>query len=249
MDYDKTEMPRAYDSGRSYSPEQLDRWLDVVTDSVRTLSVDMVLDLGCGTGRYSSALAERLDAHIVGLEPSAKMLVEAKKKSSSRVALVRGSGESLPLASESIDMVFMSMVFHHFKDANAAVRECRRVLRDGRFLCLRAGTIEQIDNYAYVPFFPESRPLLERSLNPRATIESVFTAARFVFDRHELVESEAAGSWPEYAERLVHRADSILVQLSDSEFEKGLRALRRYATTAAPVPVVEPVDFFVFRKV
>jgi SAM-dependent methyltransferase len=249
MDYDDTDMPRAYDSGRSYSPEQLGRWLEVVSKSVGRVSMKRILDLGCGTGRYSTALANGLDAHVIGLEPSAKMLAEAKKKSSMSVALVRGSGESLPLAGESIDMVFMSMVFHHFKDANAAVRECRRVLRDGKFVCLRAGTIEQIDNYAYVPFFPESRPLLERSRNPRATIESVFTAAGFVLDRHELVESEAAGSWPAYAERLVHRADSILVQLSDSEFEQGLQALRSYVQNAPTGSVGEPVDFFVFRAV
>jgi ubiquinone/menaquinone biosynthesis C-methylase UbiE len=80
MDYDKTDMARGYDSGRSYSPEQRDRWLDVISDSVGAISVRKVLDLGCGTGRFSQALANRLNVLVIGIEPSAKMLAEAKKK-------------------------------------------------------------------------------------------------------------------------------------------------------------------------
>ena len=49
---------------------------------------------------------------------------------------------------------------------------------------------------------------------------------------------------------LAFRADSILAQLSDQEFEKGLAAARQYATAAPPVePVNELVDFFVFRSI
>jgi ubiquinone/menaquinone biosynthesis C-methylase UbiE len=138
VDYDKTNMAAGYDRGRSYSPEQLGRWLEVVADSLGNASVRVILDLGCGTGRYSAGLSSRLNAHVIGIEPSEKMLSEAKRKSSSRVSLVRASGESLPLANETVEMVFLSMVFHHFTDAAAAIRECRRVLRRDRVACLRA---------------------------------------------------------------------------------------------------------------
>jgi len=144
-------------------------------------------------------------------------------------------------------MVFISMAFHHFEHPDRAAAECRRVLRRNGKLCLRAGTIEQIDNYAYVEFFPTSRPILNRSLRSQAFIESTFARAGFQLLRHELVPSEAAESWNAYAERLAYRADSILVQLSDREFEDGLASLCEYAKTAAPhAPVIEPVDFFVF---
>lgn len=249
MDYDKTNMAAGYDRGRSYSPEQLGRWLEVVADSLGNASVRVILDLGCGTGRYSAGLSSRLNAHVIGIEPSEKMLSEAKRKSSSRVSLVRASGESLPLANETVEMVFLSMVFHHFRDAAAAIRECRRVLRRDRVACLRAGTIEQIDNYAFVPFFPETRDMLERSLNRRAVIESTFVTAGFEPMRHELIQSEAARDWSDYAERLALRADSILAQLNDSHFQRGLEALRKHAATAALEPVVEPVDYFVFRAI
>jgi ubiquinone/menaquinone biosynthesis C-methylase UbiE len=247
MDYDKTEMPAAYDAGRSYAPGVLAHWLDVISQSVPKGSISEILDLGCGTGRYSNALADYYNADVVALDPSEKMLAEARRKASPRVRCDRASAEALPLRDASIDMIFISMAFHHFEHPDRAAAECRRVLRrDGR-LCLRAATIEEIENYAYVEFFPQSRPILNRSLQSKDFIESTFVRTGFKLVRHEPVPSEAAESWEEYAKKISHRADSILVQLPDREFETGLAALREHARTATPhQPVVEPVDFFVF---
>ncbi len=242
-------MPCGYDCGRGYRPEQLTRWLDVISRAIGDTAIATILDLGCGTGRYSGALAARFGAWVIGVEPSQKMLAEAIRKTAVGVSLIRGNAESLPLADESVDLVFISMVFHHFKDRAAAAQECRRVLRPGGRLCLRAGTLEQIENYAYVPFFPESRSLLEQHLVSRATIEETFAAAGLRLDRHGLVPSEAGANWSDYAERLAHRADSILIRLQDSDFARGLEAVRKRAEKAPFGAVVEPVDFFVFRAV
>jgi len=46
MNYDKTEMPAAYDAGRGYSPGVLAYWLDVISQSVPKGSVSEILDLG-----------------------------------------------------------------------------------------------------------------------------------------------------------------------------------------------------------
>ncbi len=250
MDYDKTNMPRGYDRGRGYTTAQLAHWLAVISRSVEKDRVGKILDLGCGTGRYSSALGERFGAFVLAVDPAEKMLLEARAKRRRELISARACGESLPLARASVDMVFMSMVFHHFNDPRRVVRECHRVLRRRGSVCLRAGTVEQVDNYAYVPFFPGTRLLLERTLNPWAFIQATFADGGLELVHHELVPSEAANNWVEYAERLGYRADSILVQLPDREFEQGLEAVRSYAEAAPPhEPVVEPVDFFVFRSV
>ena len=240
-------MPAGYDAGRGYSPGVLAHWLEIISQSVPKGSVSRILDLGCGTGRYSNALADYFEASVVGIDPSEKMLAQARRKASARVRYERASGEAIPLGDASVDMVFISMAFHHFEHPDRAAAECRRVLRQNGTVCLRAGTMERIEDYAYVPFFPGSRSILNRVLQSQAFIESIFARARFKLVRHELVPSEAAESWNAYAERLAYRADSILVQLSDREFESGLAALREHAKTAPPdEPVTEPVDFFVF---
>jgi len=246
MNYDKTNIPAAYDAGRGYSPKVLTGWLDVVSRLVPKEAVSEILDIGCGTGRYSAALAAHFDARVVAVDPSEKMLAEARKKVSERVRYERAFAESLPLPDASVDMVFMSMVFHHFDDPDQAVRECRRVLRRSGAVCLRAATIDRIGTYPYVPFFPRSRAILNDVLQSQAIIETIFVNAGFHLVCHRLVRSEVASNLHAYAEKLAFGADSILVQLSDQEFQTGLVALRQHAATAPQEPVIELVDFFVF---
>jgi ubiquinone/menaquinone biosynthesis C-methylase UbiE len=248
MDYDQTTMPSAYDAGRGYAPEVLEFWLSTIAAPLAGDHIADILDLGCGTGRYSAALAAHFGAQVVGVEPSEKMLAEARRKGGHNVRFLRGSGEAVPLADASVDMVFMSMVFHHFDSPQEVVRQCRRVLRRGGVACLRAGATDWIDRYPYVPFFPDTRALLNKDLRSVAFIENTFEIEGFRRTHHEIVRSTVAASWSEYAEKLALRADSILIQLNDEAFGDGLADLRDHARRAPPnEPVIEPVDFFVFR--
>lgn len=249
MDYDKTKMPSAYDTGRAYDPATLAMWLSTI-GSAAPDRVSCILDLGCGTGRYSSALADHFDANVIAVDPSQAMLMEARKKVGPRVRLERASAESLPLADESVDVVFLSMVFHHFVDRARAAHEIHRVLRVGGRVLMRAGTTDMIATYPYVPFFPSSAAILAKDLQAEVEIEEIFTNAGFIRTIHKLVESRVAANWREYVAKLGYRADSILVQLSDEEFAQGMAALHRHAATRPPdEPVIERVDFFGFECV
>jgi SAM-dependent methyltransferase len=250
VDYDATPMPAVYDAGRGYSPEVLGIWLAAIARVAGAERlIEDILDLGCGTGRYSGPLAEHFGASVVAIDPSEQMLAQARRKNISRVRYLRGSGEALPLPDASVDMIFMSMVFHHFTARDQVALECHRVLRAQGVAVLRAGVTNRIDDYPYVPFFPRTRDLIARSLTSLASVRQTFKDAGFALEAHELVMSETAASWPDYAERVALRADSILIQLADDEFAEGLAALRTYAATgSASGTVVEPTDLFAFRK-
>ncbi len=97
MDYDKTNIAAVYDSGRSYSPEILQLWLDLLSTYVPKDGVSRIIDLGCGTGRYSEPLSVHFRADVIGIDPSEKMLEEARKKGSrSTVIFKQASGENCP---------------------------------------------------------------------------------------------------------------------------------------------------------
>ena len=137
MDYDSTDIPAVYDRGRDHGPEVLLLWMNFVAARVGSQRLNTILDLGCGTGRFSESLAAHFEAEVVGIDPSEKMLDQARRKQRDRrVRYQVGCGEAIPLPNDSVDLIFMSMSFHHFKDQMLAARECRRVLRDGGKLAL-----------------------------------------------------------------------------------------------------------------
>jgi ubiquinone/menaquinone biosynthesis C-methylase UbiE len=248
MDYDATDIATTYDRGRSHGPEVLDLWMSTVLSYVEGRVLKTILDLGCGTGRFSEALAARFDAEVIGVDPSTKMLEQAKRQQlDSRVRYQLGRGEAIPLPDNSVDLIFMSMVFHHFDSPTLAARECRRVLREEGIVFLRAGTYERISSYPYVDFFPTSRPILERVLPTAAFTRESFEAAGFRTLEVEVVTQQIAPSLECYAEKLSAEADSVLASLSRSDFESGMEALRSRAARVDGQAVFEPIDVFVFQ--
>lgn len=248
MDYDSTNIPIGYDRGRDHGPEVTQLWMDVVASCVGKQRLNTILDLGCGTGRFSESLADHFDAEVVGIDPSEKMLKQAQRKlRDHRVRYQPGCGEAIPLPDDSVDLVFMSMTFHHFRDQVLAARECRRVLRDGATALLRTGSRERIPSYPYVEFFPESVPIMEDCLPTGAFVQEVFESAGFSMVSSDVIIQQIAPDYETYVEKVSAGADSVLAQLSPADFRAGIEAMRVYATSAGNKPVVEPIDVFVFR--
>lgn len=245
-DYDLTNIPAGYDRARDHGPEVLDLWMRTVAENVEGRSVRHVLDLGCGTGRFTEGLAARFDAEVIGLDPSSKMLEIARgKQRDPRVRYELGRAEAIPLSAGSVDLVFMSMSLHHFADPSAAARECRRVLSPKGSVMLRTGTREQSSSYPYSPFFPSSVPLMEKTLPSHADVRATFAPAGLDVTAWRVVPQTIAPDWTAYAAKLEAGGDSILARLSREDFEGGLAALRRYAEAEGQMPVVELIDLFV----
>ena len=248
MDYDNSDIATVYDQARALAPEVLRQWLDLLSSHVTRGVVSLILDLGCGTGRFTEPLAEHFAARVIGIDPSQKMLDEARRKlTSDHVIFERASAEALPISGNSVDMVFMSMVFHHFSDSATVATECRRVLRDGGHLFIRNSTREA--DFACRHFFPAMQPLIESELPTRVDVRSIFEIAGFTAVAHEIVRQIVASSWWQFVQKSSLRADSFLARLSDEEYEVGMTELRAHAARA-PMrePVVEEIDLFVFAK-
>jgi ubiquinone/menaquinone biosynthesis C-methylase UbiE len=247
-DYDQTGIPDAYDRGRDHGPEVLHLWMRAVAAHLNG-SPARILDLGCGTGRFSDALAVAFDAEVIGIDPSFQMLSRAlAKRREGRVRYARACAEAVPLRPGSVDAVFMSMSLHHFTDAAAAATECRRVLVGGGHLFIRTGTRDQIPAYPYYPFFPATHPILEEVLPDGAGIRRTFEGAGLRTIAQDVITQTIAPDWSTYADKLATRTDSVLARLTAHDFDRGMAEVRQHALRAAE-PVVEPIDFFVFRRV
>ena len=246
MDYDQTDIATSYDKARALAPETRQLWQDLLSAQIDRSAVSLIIDLGCGTGRFSELLAAHFEARVIGIDPSRKMVDQARlKPATGNVVYRQGAAEALPLPDACADLVFMSMVFHHFADPTAVGRECRRVLRQGGHVCIRNTTRE--NDFPHRHFFPALRPLIEAALPARGDIRATFAAAGFTLGAHQVVTQIVAPDWSGFVEKSALRADSFLARLPDADFHEGMAGLRTHGAEIDPNDAVtEEVDWFVF---
>ena len=105
-------------------------------------AVGRILEIGIGSGvnlRYYGDRAE----HVIGLDPSAKLLAmadAADRRTDLSVELVKGSAEMIPIGDTTIDTVLTTWTLCSIPDLNQALSEMRRVLKpNGRLLFVEHG--------------------------------------------------------------------------------------------------------------
>jgi ubiquinone/menaquinone biosynthesis C-methylase UbiE len=247
MDYDSSDIATRYDAARTLTPEGRRKWQDLLSTHVNRNPMSLIVDLGCGTGRFSELLAAHFAVQVIGIDPSRKMIDQARRKLATRVLFQRALAEALPLAGGCVDIVFMSQVYHHFSDPVAIARECRRVLRDGGYACIRNTTRQ--NDFTYRRFFPAIQPLIEAELPDRQGIEGTFVRAGLAPTAHQIVTQVAAHDWATFVGKTALRADSFVARLTMEEFDAGMTALRARAAKAnLDGAVTEEIDWFVFTK-
>jgi len=109
------------------------------------------LDVACGTGSYTCAMAER-GGGWSGLDASRRMVTEAGRRSDT-IAWQQGRAEQLPYADARFDGVLCTLAVHHFSSLDRAFGEVRRVLRGDRFV-LFSCTVERTLRYWLNDYFP-----------------------------------------------------------------------------------------------
>jgi SAM-dependent methyltransferase len=87
------------------------------------------LDVGCGPGALTAALADRLGKENVSAADPSEPFVEACRVRLPGVDVVLAPAEGLPFAAGSFDVVLSQLVVNFMRDAEAGVREMARVTR------------------------------------------------------------------------------------------------------------------------
>lgn len=137
--YQADDVAEAYEAKRFSGGGRLidHREKQAVLDALGPVDGTEILEIACGTGRFTALLAER-DADIVGLDISGPMLQQGRKKAQSvgvddHLEFMRGDAARLPFPDDHFDTVF-AMRFFHLADTPAAyLSEMRRVSRDQVF--------------------------------------------------------------------------------------------------------------------
>lgn len=111
-----------------------DNYFDIVPDIVLK-NTQHALDVGCGTGRWSYYLADKV-GFIECIDPS-KAVVSASKLLANKknVRISKAGVDNIPFADATFDFVFSLGVLHHVPDTKKAILACvQKVKSDGYIL-------------------------------------------------------------------------------------------------------------------
>jgi trans-aconitate 2-methyltransferase len=221
-------------------------WGRAVLDRIALAGHETALDAGCGTGRVTRLLAERLPrGRVIAVDASAAMVAEARRRLADlgdRVEVQHADLLELQPA-EPVDVVVSTATFHWILDHDLLFRRLRDVLRPGGRLvaqCGGGGNVAGILGAAagvgrMPPYAPHlaGMPAAWTFPGPAATARTM-AAAGFVDVRAWLEEAPALfderASWEEFLMTVVLRC----------HMERLPRALRVPFTRAVAARNTDP---------
>jgi SAM-dependent methyltransferase len=221
-------------AGRTWA--ELQAMLDDVLRPFETLLTEQalatsgrdILDIGCGAGATTLAIAQALgdEARCVGVDISAPLIAAARARAASagmhHVAFIKGDAQAYPFEDQSFDIIVSRFGVMFFDDPVAAFRNLRRAARDGATLAFAAWRSPAENDFmtaaerAVAPLLPS---LPERS--PDAP-------GQFAFARRERIEQIlAASGW-----------GSISVDPVDATCTLPAADMLTYATRMGPLGLI-----------
>ena len=177
--------------------------------------------MGCGTGRFAAALAERAYAKVWAVDSSPEMLEIARARAPSGVRFKQASAERLPFKDGWFERALMTVVVHVL-DRPRAFAELRRVLGASGRLVFATFDPAHVHGYWLNRYFPSMREVDLARFAPADVLLAELRAAGFA-EARALRHSQRKRIDRETAlERIRGRHISTFDLLSEDEIEAGL---------------------------
>jgi SAM-dependent methyltransferase len=133
--FSSAQLPTEHFNAR-FGAGSLGFWVPLLIDCCKIEAGHRVLDIGCGTGGFTRAIAEMAGAVVTGVDISERFIEfarDAPAPERGAVAWKVGSAEALPVPEGSFDRAVVSVVLHQVAHPELAVAEVFRSLAaDGR---------------------------------------------------------------------------------------------------------------------
>jgi demethylmenaquinone methyltransferase/2-methoxy-6-polyprenyl-1,4-benzoquinol methylase len=112
------------------------RWRRFLVSRVDVRPEDTVLDVATGTAAVALELARQKDCYVVGVDQSAEMLEEGRRRvtlaaAAKQIRLVEGSATELPFEDGQFDALTFTYLLRYVDDPLATLRGLARVVKPG----------------------------------------------------------------------------------------------------------------------
>jgi ubiquinone/menaquinone biosynthesis C-methylase UbiE len=230
--------------------------IDYITKKLAFKQTIVAADIGCGDGRYSIKLVEKLRNRLslTCVDVNYEMLQQISKISSNiqNLQTKQAFAEKLPFADNSLDCIFSFNAIHHFK-INEFAKECNRVLKNNGVLFIYTRLKEQNESNIWCKFFPDFSKKENRLFDIQSLTKHISNQTSLNLTSTEFFEHKRSSDIQTLVSKAEKKHYSTFSLYTVSEFEKSLGKFKQniYQNFSNPENIqwVDENTMFLFQKI
>jgi len=229
--------------------------INYITKKLASMSNIVAADIGCGDGRYSIKLIEKLRNRLslTCVDNNYEMLQQISKISSNfqNLQTKQAFAEKLPFDDNSLDCIFSFNAIHHFK-INEFAKECNRVLKNNGSLFIYTRLKEQNESNIWGKFFPDFSKKEDRLFDNHSLTECISSQTSLNLKSTESFQHDRSSDIRTLVSKAENKHYSTFSLYTVSEFEKSLakfiQNIHQNFSNPENVQWVDGNTMFVFQK-
>ena len=229
--------------------------INYITKKLASMSNIVAADIGCGDGRYSIKLIEKLRNRLslTCVDNNYEMLQQISKISSNfqNLQTKQAFAEKIPFDDNSLDCIFSFNAIHHFK-INEFAKECNRILKNNGLLFIYTRLKDQNESNIWGKFFPDFSKKENRLFDIQSLTKCISNQTSLNLKSSEFFEHKRSSNLQTLVKRAEMKHYSTFSLYTISEFEKSLGKFKQniYQNFNNPENIqwVDENTMFVFQK-
>ena len=230
--------------------------INYIAKKLASKSKIVAADIGCGDGRYSIKLIEKLRNRLslTCVDNNYEMLQQISKISSNfqNLQTKQAFAEKIPFDDNSLDCIFSFNAIHHFK-INEFAKECNRVLKNNGLLFIYTRLKDQNESNIWSKFFPDFSKKENRLFDIQGLTKCISNQTSLNLKSSEFFEHKRSSNLQTLVKRAEMKHYSTFSLYSILEFEKSLGKFKQniYQNFNNPENIqwVDGNTMFVFQKI
>jgi len=229
--------------------------INYITKKLASMSNIVAADIGCGDGRYSIKLIEKLRNRLslTCVDNNYEMLQQISKISSNfqNLQTKQAFAEKIPFDDNSLDCIFSFNAIHHFK-INEFAKECNRVLKNNGLLFIYTRLKEQNESNIWGKFFPDFSKKENRLFDNHSLTECISSQTSLNLKSTESFQHDRSSDIRTLVSKAEKKHYSTFSLYTVSEFEKSLgkfiQNIHQNFSNPENIQWVDENTMFVFQK-
>jgi len=246
-----TRLASFYSQHRTFDHEAI----NYITKKLASMSNIDAADIGCGDGRYSIKLIEKLRNRLslTCVDNNYEMLRQISNISSNfkNLQTKYSFAEKLPFDDNSLDCIFSFNAIHHFK-INEFAKECNRVLKNNGLLFIYTRLKEQNESNIWGKFFPDFSKKENRLFDNHSLTECISNQTSLNLTSTESFQHNRSSDIRTLVSKAENKHYSTFSLYTVSEFEKSLakfiQNIHQNFSNPENIQWVDGNTMFVFQK-